>query len=108
MSPDDESAYLLGQHCANAVLDRRPHLAQPEFRAVTAMLEALRPDLGCCTHCDGWGIDGTPETGGLCADCRGTGHAHPGACYPIADCTYETLHGYSVTLLDYLTERADL
>jgi hypothetical protein len=36
---------------------------------------------GCCGHCDGFGSDpSAPETGGLCWDCRGTGHPHLGPC----------------------------
>lgn len=35
---------------------------------------------GCCGHCDGEGGDpSAPETGGLCWDCRGTGHPHLGS-----------------------------
>jgi hypothetical protein len=40
---------------------------------------ASRP--GCCGACDGYGRDASaPETGGMCWDCRGTGHAHDGRC----------------------------
>lgn len=36
---------------------------------------------GCCGNCDGEGADASaPETGGLCWDCQGTGHAHSGRC----------------------------
>jgi hypothetical protein len=38
---------------------------------------------GCCGACDGRGGDASaPETGGLCWDCQGTGHAHVGPCSP--------------------------
>lgn len=33
--------------------------------------------MGCCTSCDGNGVSASsPETNGLCWDCRGTGHPH--------------------------------
>ena len=36
---------------------------------------------GCCGNCDGYGGDASaPETGGMCWDCQGTGHAHLGRC----------------------------
>jgi hypothetical protein len=39
---------------------------------------------GCCGACDGRGHDiSAPETGGLCWDCRGTGHPHLGPCTPL-------------------------
>jgi hypothetical protein len=31
---------------------------------------------GCCSSCDGTGINGDETTGGQCWDCRSTGHAH--------------------------------
>lgn len=32
---------------------------------------------GCCTDCDGHGRDpGSPDTGGRCWSCYGTGHPH--------------------------------
>lgn len=32
---------------------------------------------GCCSGCSGTGSWWSPETGGRCPDCRGTGCAHP-------------------------------
>lgn len=51
MSPDDESAWLLGQHCANAVLDRRQAQALDELTAVYNLLdtETIVP-LSPCTY----------------------------------------------------------
>lgn len=41
---------------------------------------------GCCTDCDGFGVDASsPETGGRCWSCYGTGHVHEGPCIDIAD-----------------------
>ncbi len=41
---------------------------------------------GCCTDCDGFGVDeSSPETGGRCWSCYGTGHVHEGPCIDIAD-----------------------
>lgn len=37
-------------------------------------------NLGCCPTCKGTGNDGSPDTGGQCWDCRGTGHCHEGPC----------------------------
>lgn len=40
-----------------------------------------RPRLGCCTSCNGTGYSGDSAVpGGMCWDCKATGHPHAGSC----------------------------
>lgn len=40
-----------------------------------------RPRPGCCTSCSGTGFSGDEAVpGGMCWDCKATGHPHAGSC----------------------------
>lgn len=57
----------------------RDHLGLPTPRVRKDL--GVKIKQGCCGHCDGYGGDASaPETGGMCWDCRGTGHPHTGPC----------------------------
>jgi hypothetical protein len=47
--------------------------------AIRAVVEMDRK--GCCPGCDGTGVSGDETVpGGLCWDCKATGHPHAGRC----------------------------
>jgi hypothetical protein len=50
-------------------------------QVVEQAMQLLRSIPPCCDRCHGTGGDVWDEsTGGLCWDCRGTGHPHTGLC----------------------------
>lgn len=67
---------LVKMWIGHAIKAAKTHLAQ-----LVADAERRLNLRGCCTACDGYGVDiDSIETNGKCWDCYGTGHCHDGSC----------------------------